>query len=101
MQSVNWREAVYSGAAGGGVLWGVLTTLFVGFSVDSPGKDLEFGRGQWFAATVGTVLALAVAATLVMRAQSIARRSAGAGVAVAVLSGWLVIGWVAVQFNGI
>lgn len=100
MRSVNWRQALYLGAAGGGVLWGVLTALFVGFSADSPGKDLEFGRGQWFAATVGTVMAVAVAATLMVRGQSIARRSTGVGVAVAVLSGWLVIGWVAVQIKG-
>ncbi|MCV7171014.1 hypothetical protein H7I41_13935 [Mycobacterium manitobense] len=101
MQSVNWRQAVYLGAAGGGVLWGVLTTLFVGLSADSPGEDLEFGGGQWFAATVGTVLALAVATTLVLRGHSIGRRTAGIGCAVAVLSGWLVLGWVALQVNGI
>ncbi|MEV3902148.1 hypothetical protein AB0K11_07450 [Mycobacterium sp. NPDC050551] len=101
MRSVNWRQALYSGAAGGGVLWGVLTTLFVGFGADSPGRHREFGGGWWFAAAIATVLALTVAATLVLRGDSIGRRSAGVGVAVAVLSGWLVIGWAAVQVSGI
>jgi hypothetical protein len=89
------RLAVFSGAALGGVYWGLLSMVVIAHErgkIDegwiSPGDLLIF--------IAASVLTLLVGAALLLLSRS-AARTAGVALIICALSGWIVFGIVAIQ----
>ena len=98
LHDVNWRFALYLGGLVGGITWAVLCSIAFDATNSVRATDFAVPSNVWLVMGGTSLAVLAVGAVLAAIGRSITVRSAGIGVAVGALSGWVIIAWVALQF---
>jgi hypothetical protein len=98
LRDVNWRFALYCGGLLGGAMWAVLASIVLDATNTVRARDFTVPSTVWVN-LVATSLAILLAGTaLIAFGRSITVRSAGVGLAICAVSGWVMIAWIAVQF---
>jgi hypothetical protein len=98
LRDINWRFALYLAALVGGAIWAVLASVVIDASNTGRATDFTVRPNVWLAIVGTSLVFLVLGATIAGAGRSIAVRSAGIGVAVSALAGWVMIAWIAVQF---
>lgn len=98
LRDVNWRFALYFGGLLGGAIWAFMASAVLGASNSVRATDFTVPSNIWLVIGGTSLAILVVGLTLAAIGRSITLCSAGIGLVVAALSGWVMIGWVALQF---
>jgi hypothetical protein len=98
LRDVNWRFALYLGGAVGGVTWAVLASVILDATNSVRATDFTVPSTVWLVIGGTSLAILVVGASIAAIGRSITVRSAGIGLAVSALAGWVMIAWTSVQF---
>jgi hypothetical protein len=98
LREVNWRFALYLGGLVGGIMWAILASVVLDALNGVRTTDFRIPSNVWLVIGGTSLAILAVGATIAAIGRSITVRSAGIGLAVSALAGWVMIAWIAVQF---
>lgn len=98
LRDVNWRFALYFGGLLGGLVWAILASVALDALNSVRATDFTVPLNVWLIIGGTSLAILAVGANVAAIGRSITVRSAGIGIVVSALAGWVMIAWIAVQF---
>jgi hypothetical protein len=98
LREVNWRFVLYFGGLVGGITWAVMASVVLDALNSVRATDFRVPLNVWLVIGGTSLAILAVGGTVAAIGRSITVRSAGIGLAVSALAGWVMIAWIAVQF---
>jgi hypothetical protein len=98
LRDVNWRFALYFGGLLGGAIWAVLAASVMNAQDGTGATRFSVSGGSWLVILAVSFAVLVVGTAITALGRSIVLRSAGIGLAICALSGWVMIAWIAVQF---
>lgn len=98
LHEVNWRFALYSGGLVGGVVWAVLASLVIDTQNDASAEGFTVPSHLWLLIGGTSLAILVIGAIITASGRSVTVRSAGIGLGVSALAGWVMIAWIVAQF---
>jgi hypothetical protein len=98
LREVNWRFALYFGGLLGGAVWAVLAAHVINAQNGTGATRFEVVTGNWLVVLAVSVAVLVLGTAIAAMGRSTVMRSAGIGLAICALSGWVMIAWIALQF---
>jgi hypothetical protein len=97
LRDVNWRFAVYFGGLLGGAVWAVVAATVMNAQDGTGATRFSVSGGSWLVILAASFAVLLVGTAVSALGRSIVLRSAGIGLAICALSGWVMVAWIAVQ----